>query len=142
MPLTKKFSIILLIDVLLTVFYNIVDFVSYNAYILYQIRPPQAAKKSNRRERFIFLLEMSEKLIKPLMHQQAERPIGLQQKTKIYIQCFDIDISVAQEAVRRQPRDEPPKEKRCYVCPRKTDIKIKQVCDLCKNIRSYNVCKK
>ena len=29
----------------MAVFYNIVDIASYNAYVLYQIRPPQAGKK-------------------------------------------------------------------------------------------------
>ena len=120
----------------MAVFYNIVDIGSYNAYVLYQIRLHQAAKKSIHRERFKILLEMGEKLIKPLMLQRAERSIGFQQKTETEMQCFDVDITVAQTAVRRQPRDESTKKKRCYVFPQKSDRKIKEVCDLCKR----NVC--
>ena len=134
----------------MAVFYNIVDIASYNAYVLYQIRPPQASKKSICRERFKFLLEIGEKLIKPPMLQQAEYPIGLKQKTKISMQCFDVDITVAQTAVRRQPTDKPPKKKECFVYLRKSDRKIKQVCDICKRnvcsdhsekIQSCNTCK-
>ena len=44
-----------------------------------------------------------------------EFPIGLQQKTKIAIQCFDVDIIIAQTAVRRKSRVDPPKKKRCYM---------------------------
>ena len=120
----------------MAVFYNIVDIGSYNAYVFYQIRLSQAGKKSIRRERFKLLLKMGEKLIKPLMLQRAERSIGFQQKTKIDMQCFDVDITVAQTAVRRQPRDESTKKKRCYVFPQKSDRKIKEVRDLCKR----NVC--
>ena len=79
---------------------------------------------------------MGEKLIKPLLLQRAEHSIGFQQKSKIDMQCFDVDITVAQTAVRRQLREESTKKKQCYLFPQKSDRKIKEVCNLCKR----NVC--
>lgn len=95
---------------------------------MYQIEPPQADKESIHQERFEFLLEIGENFIKPLMLQRAQLPIGWQQKkNKNCYAVFDVDITVAQTAVRRQPADEPPKKKRCYVCPRKIKAnKMKQ----------------
>ena len=61
----------------MAVFYNIVDIAPYNAYVLCQIWPPQAGKKSICSEKFKFLLEIDEKLIKPLMLQQAEHSVAL-----------------------------------------------------------------
>ena len=42
------------------------------------------------------------------------------------MQCSDVHITVAQIAVRKQPRDKPPKKKQCYVCPPKSYSKIKK----------------
>ena len=96
----------------MTMFYNIVDILLYNAYVLYQIWLPQASKKSIYRKRFKFLLEVGEKLIKPLILSQAEHSIGLQQKTNIVMQYFDVYVTVAQTAVGIPPSDEPPKKSR------------------------------
>ena len=79
----------------MAVFYNIVDIAFYNTYVLNKTQPPHAVKKSIGRERFKCLLEIGEKLIKPLMLQRAGRLIGFQQNTKMAMQCFDVDITAA-----------------------------------------------
>ena len=135
----------------MTAIYNIVDIASKSVYVLYQIISyPKLERKVSTEKYSKFLLQIGEKLVKPVTLQLTERLIGLQQKTEIAKQCFNVSITVVQTAFSRNPRDEPPKKKRFYVFPRKSDRKIKQFCGLCKrnvcndhpeNIGSCNACK-
>ena len=61
----------------LAVFYNILDISAYNAYILFNIRPPAQGIDNSSRARFKFLCSLGEQLLKPDMLLRTRYPNGL-----------------------------------------------------------------
>ena len=59
---------------------------------------PKLERKVSSDKYLKFLLQIGEKLVKPVTLQLTERLIGLQQKTEIANQCFDVGITVVQTA--------------------------------------------
>ena len=101
----------------LAMFYNILDILAYNAYLLFKIRPPAQGIDNSSRARFNCLCSLGEQLLKPNMLLRARYPNGLNLPTKNALKVFG--VAVANQKIQR--RDEPPQKRRCQLRPRKRD---------------------
>ena len=88
----------------LAVFYNILDISAYNAYVLFNIRPPVQGIDNSSRARFKFLCSLGQQLLKPNMLLRARYPNGLNLPTKNALKVFG--VAVVSQKIQR--RDEPP----------------------------------
>ena len=113
----------------LAVFHNILDISAYNAYVLFNIRPPVQGIDNSSRARFKFLCSLGEQLLKTNMLLRALSPNGLNLPTKNALKVFG--VAVVSQKIRR--RDKPPQKQRCQLCPRKRDRKVKQQRSECHN---------
>ena len=109
------------------------DISAYNAYVLFKIRPPAQGIDNSSRARSKFLCSPGEQLLKPNMLLRARYPNSLNLPTKNALKV--LGAAVANQKIQR--RDEPPQKRRCQLCPRKRDRKVKQQCSECHN----HVCK-
>ena len=76
----------------LALFYNSLNISTYNAYVLYQMRPLVADKDGSSRAYLKFLCAFSEEIIKPNMYLRAQHPNRLSLPTKNAIKAFSIQI--------------------------------------------------
>ena len=113
----------------LAVFYNILDILAYNAYILFKMHPPAQGIDNSPHTCFQFLDSLGEQLFKLNMFLRARYPNGLNLPTKNALKVFG--VAVANQKIQR--RDELPQKQRCQLCPRKRDRKVKQQCSECHN---------
>ena len=90
----------------LAVFYNILDISAYNAYVVFNIRPPTQGIDNSSRARFKFLCSLGEQLLKPNMPLRARYSNGLNLPTKNALKVFG--VAVASQKIQR--RDEPPQK--------------------------------
>ena len=75
----------------LAVFYNM-DISAYNAYILFNIRPPAQGFDNYSLARFKFLCSLGEQLLKPNMLLRARYPNGLNLPTKNALQVLVLQL--------------------------------------------------
>ena len=106
----------------LAVFYNILDISAYNAYVLFNIRPPAQGIENSSRARFKFLCSLGEQLLKPNMLLRAHYHNDLNLPTKNALKVFG--VAVASQKIQR--RDKPQQKQRCPLFPHKRDRKVKQ----------------
>ena len=120
---------------LLAVFYDILDLLAYNAFVLYKLRPPVVTGiNMTSRARFRFLCARGKQLIKSNMLNIAQYPNGLNPTVRA-LEALSVGIGPQKQA---WALDGPPQKKRCMVCPRSSDQKVRQQCKECKR----NVLKK
>ena len=77
----------------LAVFYNILDISAYNAYFLFNIRPPAQGTDNSSRARFKLLCSLGEQLLKPNMFLRVRYPNGLNLPTKNALKAFGVAVA-------------------------------------------------
>ena len=80
---------------LLAVFYNILDLLAYNAFVLYKLRPPV---NMISRARFQFLCALGERMIKPNILNRAQYPNGLNAPTFRALEALSVAIGPQKQA--------------------------------------------
>ena len=103
----------------LVVFYNILDLLAYNAFVLYKL-PPSVEPGINliSRARFRFLCEVGKQVIKPNILKRAQYPNGLKAPTVRALEVLSVAIAPQKQA---RALDGPSQKKLCLVCPRSSD---------------------
>ena len=113
----------------------LIDLSAYNAFVLYKFQSSvEPGINLTSRARFRFLCALGEQLIKPNMLNRAQYPNGLKAPTVRALEALSVSIAPQKQA---RALDGPPQKKRCMVCPRSKDRKVRQQCKECKR----NVCK-
>ena len=96
----------------MTIFYNLLDIIGYNSFIIYAFKYPEYVKRDKSRARRRFLKELSEEILDNYGEIQSDRPAKAPK-------CSNA-------------------RKRCQVCPREKDTKTKSTCSKC----SISCCQK
>ena len=96
--------------------------------MLFKLRAPSQGKTDVFHARFKFLRLLGEQLLKPNILLRAQYPNGLNRSTKDAIKTVGVDL----RSQRIQQSAEPPRKRRCQLCPRKMDKEVKQQCNECK----------
>lgn len=91
----------------MTIFYNIIDIVGYNSFVIYSMKYPEDAKKDKWRARRRFLLQLAEEIM-----EEYKVPEPDQKRKKL-----------AETATNSRAR--------CSVCPRDKDTKSRYRCHKC-----------
>ena len=113
----------------LTVFLNILDLSEYNAFVSYKLQPLVVPGINMTSQAwFRFFCALGQQLIKPIMLSRAQYPNGLNVPIVQALEAFSVAIG-PQKQVR--VLDGPPQKKRCMVCPRSSDRKVRQQCKEC-----------
>lgn len=114
----------------LALFSNLMDVAAIAAFIIWIFNKPQDRERVRRS----FLIQLGKSLAQNCIAQRLENPKALQKGAKLslvslgYLQKEEDETSNDKESVKR---------KRCVICPRNADRKVRQVCAVCER----NVCK-
>lgn len=117
----------------MALFFNMLDIGAIAAFIIwFSCQPTNETKKTRLRRSFLYRLgrQLTENHIK----QRLQCPQALQKGAKQSL----IRLGYCEpRKVDEKSRMQPMRKKRCYLCPRTDDRKVKQVCTVC----TQNVCK-
>ena len=116
----------------MVLFYNIIDVSGIAAYVVWLCNFPNWRIQKGRSRRRYFLQALGESLVNDLLQQRLQNPKALQKGVKSAFVDLGM-LEIRQNAAARPPA----LKKRCYLCPREADRKIRQCCTTCGN----NVCK-
>ncbi|XP_022109380.1 piggyBac transposable element-derived protein 4-like [Acanthaster planci] len=97
----------------LTVFYNMINIVALNAYILYCQLNLDWARRHTRRD---FYEELIMALVRPQIELRAANPVGLHTHTVSAIGILGFNV-VRQRELERQHHLNAPLRRDCYLCP-------------------------
>ena len=103
------------------VFYNILDIVAYNAFVLFKLQPPAQRFNFEQRARYKFLSMLGEALIKPNIIARSQLTVSLHATTSQAIQAFGVETQP--QATGRKIPNEDNKKGRCHIFARKNGIK-------------------
>ena len=118
----------------LAVFYNILDLLAYNAFVLYKLWPPVVPGINMISHAWLgFLYALEEQLIKPNMLQRAQYTNDLNVPTIRALEALSVAIDPQNQA---RALDGLPQKKHCMVCPRSSEGRVRQQCKECKR----NIC--
>lgn len=111
-------------------FYFIIDAACLNAFVVWNLKNPQWRnhKGSTRLDkRRLFLTEVADKLVQPLITQRASDP-SISHQTSVAKAMFAIGV---QPTPSRFVTNQAKKRGRCHSCPRKEDNKCEHKCTKC-----------
>ena len=106
------------------IFYRIVDFACLNSFIVWRTIFPQSTIR--RRD---YQMQLAMELAKPHIIRRSQIP-ELRKSITFAMKACGIDLPVHHMAPDTD--DEPATKRRCHVCPRKLERKIRQTCKKCK----------
>src|SRR6218665_1982241 len=119
----------------LSLFFNIVDVSCIAALIIWLCNSPEGASRSRSRRCRLFMLQLDRELVQEQNAVRSANPRALQGEVRSSIKRANIQgVQTAVEGNQRSKA--PPRKRRCHICPRSADRKVKQECAVC----SRNVC--
>ena len=103
-------------------FGNCIDVAAVAAFIIWLVNIPDWKASEGRRRRRLFLLELSHELIMPHVQRQSLKPT-LQAPIRMAMQMIGIARPVPPQQAQQAVGDS--KRKRCCLCPRAVDKKVR-----------------
>ena len=113
----------------LALFFDFIDIAGHNAFCAWSDHDPNynVGKSHSRR---LFLMQLAEDMVKPLIDGRARNPVGIQVPILAAIRMF---VSVEHRIARHIRPQENKCIGRCAVCARGQDRKSRSKCDSCNN---------
>ena len=113
----------------LALFFDLIDIAGHNAFCAWLAHEPDYnVGKSHRRR--LFLMQLAEDMVKPLIEGRAANPVGLQEPILAAIRIF---VPVEHRTARHVRPQDNKAVGRCAICGRGQDRKSRAKCDRCKN---------
>lgn len=111
-------------------FGNVVDVGAVAAFIVWLGNFPQWKISEGKRRRRLFLSELANQLVMPHMRRRALTPT-LQAPIRNAMKMVGVDLPLPVQ--QAQGHTSAAKRKRCHLCPRGFDKKVRLTCDRCKH---------
>lgn len=112
----------------MVLFFNMVDVAAVASYVIWLCNFPNWRMKKRRTRRRLFLMELGECLVEDLLQERLNNPRALQKSVKsAFVELGKLDLR------HHTAQGAPAAKKRCYLCPRDADRKVRQVCSTCGN---------
>ena len=110
-------------------FGNVVDVGAVAAFIIWMRNFPQWKISEGKRRRRLFLSELANQLVMPHIRRRALTPI-LQAPIRNAMKMVGVDLPPPVQ--QAQALTSAGKRRRCHLCPRGIDKKVRLACDRCK----------
>jgi len=110
----------------MVLFFNLIDVAALAAYIVWLCNFPNWSIQRRCSRRRLFLQMLGEELVEDLLQERLQKPQVLQRSVKSAL--VDLGkLDLRQHAAQGTPSA----KKRCYLCPREADRKVRQCCMTC-----------